>query len=282
FGTADRVDAASFAVQAPARIVGGAARPASTDHQGYRVGADARVPVRRDGRPVREPGMTGEGTGFAVSVALALGIQRASRDGKDGNRSIAAKTGLLLFLVVGSALGLGLIMAPWFLPLFGARIPATGVGLIFLSMVVLAWRQYRLARHETVAAILMAGMIAILMSASLLLLPALEKQKPAPFVAEVIRNHSDPTATVTTCGFGEPSLNFYIGRGPITAIETDALPAWASAPGKGVLVITELKRKGQRCIDDSPAIDTLEIIPGFNYSQGKWVRVHILTRNKAP
>ncbi len=218
----------------------------------------------------------------ALAVATALGIQRASRDGKDGNRSIAAKTGLLLFLVVGSALGLGLIMAPWFLPLFGARIPATGVGLIFLSMVVLAWRQYRLARHETVAAILMAGMIAILMSASLLLLPALEKQKPAPFVAEVIRNHSDPTATVTTCGFGEPSLNFYIGRGPITAIETDALPAWASAPGKGVLVITELKRKGQRCIDDSPAIDTLEIIPGFNYSQGKWVRVHILTRNKAP
>ncbi len=218
----------------------------------------------------------------ALAVATALGIQRASRDGKEGNRSVAAKTGLLLFLVVGSALGLGLIIAPWFLPLFGARIPATGVGLIFLAMVILAWRQYRIARHEAVAAILMAGMIAVLMSASLLLLPALEKHKPAPFIAEVILNRSDSSVPVTTCGFGEPSLNFYIGRSPIMAIETDALPAWAAAPGKGILVITELKRRGQRCLDDSPAIDTLDIIPGFNYSQGKWVRVHILTRDNAP
>ena len=45
---------------------------------------------------------------------------------------------------------------------------------------------------------------------------------------------------------------------------------------------SELKRRDQRCIDDSRTIRTLDIIPGFNYSSGKWVRVHILARNNEP
>lgn len=214
----------------------------------------------------------------ALAIATVMGVQRAIEDGPDGSRTLYARIGLGLFMLVGIVLGLGLVAAPWFLPVFGVRIPATGLGMVFLAMVYLAWRQYRLARHEAVIGILTSGMMAVLASAALFLLPAVESYKLSPLIASLIQARSGPETPVATCGYGEPSLNFYLGRGPITPIEGPDLPTWAKAPGRGILVVTEARLAPVREAMRSPRIQTLDIIPGFNYSQGKRVRVHILAR----
>jgi len=218
----------------------------------------------------------------ALAAATAIAIQRACRERDTGNRTLSARVGLALFLLVGIALGLGLVIAPWCLPVFGVRVPATATGLLFLNMVAGAWHYYRRSRHETVVGILMAGMTLILLSASLFLLPSIERYKLSPMVASVIQDQAAKDTPVATCGFGEPSLNFYLGRGPITPIEEPDLPSWAAEPGKGILVVTEPKLKLHGDSFDVPRIQTLDIIPGFNYSQGHWVRIHILARSETP
>ena len=218
----------------------------------------------------------------ALAIATAIGLQRAIAGRKQGNRSVAARAGLGLFLVVGITLGLGLAIAPWCLPLFGVRIPATGTGLVFLAMVGFAWRYYRRGLHHVVGGILLTGMTVIFLSAGLLLLPAIEHYKLSPQIAALIQARAAPTIPVATCGYGEPSLNFYLDRGPITPIEGPDLPAWAKAPGKGVLVVTESKLAPYGATFDTGRIQILDIIPGFNYSQGKWVKVIILARNDTP
>ena len=218
----------------------------------------------------------------ALAIATALGLQRAIDEGQAGNATIAARLGLGLFLAVGTLLGLGLVCVPWGLPVFGVRIPATGIGLVFLAMVFLAWRHYRRARHGTVAGILTAGMTTVFLCASLFLLPAIERYKLSPMIAGVIQGRAGPDIPVTTCGYGEPSLNFYLDRGPLSPIEGPDLPAWAKAPGKGILVVTQNRLEPHLEAFHTPRIQTLDILPGFNYSQGKQVRIHILARDNQP
>jgi len=217
----------------------------------------------------------------ALAAATAIAIQRACRDRITGNQTLSARIGLTLFLLVGIALGLGLVVAPWCLPVFGVRVPATGTGLLFLAMIALSWHHYRRARHEWAVGILMTGMTIILLSAGLFLLPALERYKLSPMVAALIEDQAAKDTPVTTCGYGEPSLNFYLGR-RLAPIEEPDLPAWAAAPGKGILVVTQTKLDLHKAIIDGPRIQTLDIIPGFNYSQGCWVRIHILARSEKP
>ncbi len=221
----------------------------------------------------------------ALAMAAAWGLAQAARTGRQGNGSVAARIGLGLFLTIGSILGLGLMVAPWVLaniPLFGVRVPATILGGVFLAMTALAWHYYRSALHDRVAGILGAGMLVILASASFFLLPAIERLKLSPKIADVIQHNSAASMPVATCGYGEPSLNFYLGRGPITPIEGPDLARWAGASGKGILVVTESRLFPNIEAFRSARIQTLDIISGFNYSQGKQVRIHILYRNDQP
>lgn len=217
----------------------------------------------------------------ALAIACALAVRQASREGRAGNRTAAARTGAALFLLVGTALGCGLMIAPWCLPVFGIRTVATATGMLFLAMTASAWHYYRRARHETVIGLLVAGMTLVMLSAGLFLLPALERYKLSPMVAAEIVDQIPATTPVATCGYGEPSLNFYLGRGPIAALEGPDLPAWGKAPGPGVLIATEEKLDRFGACLETPRIQILDIIPGFNYSQGKNVRIRILVRSEA-
>jgi len=221
----------------------------------------------------------------ALAMATALGLSQANCTRRQGNDTFAARIGLGFFLTIGSMLGLGLILAPWVMaktPLFGIRVPATVMGVVFLTMTGMTWHYYQKALHQYVAGLLGAGMVVIMVSASLCLLPAIEQLKLSPIIAEVIQQNSAPIIPVATCGYGEPSLNFYLGRGPITPLEGPDLPQWAAAKGEGILVVTEEKLASYFDVFSTPRIETLDIIPGFNYSQGKSVRIHIFSRNESP
>jgi 4-amino-4-deoxy-L-arabinose transferase-like glycosyltransferase/membrane-associated phospholipid phosphatase len=221
----------------------------------------------------------------ALAMAGAWGLAQANRTGLSGNQSVAARIGLGLFLTIGMTLGLGLLMGPWVMaemPLFGIRVPATVLGIVFLAMTGLAWRYYRKACHDRVAGLLGAGMGVVLLSASLFLLPAIESLKLSPKLAAIIQRNSAASVPVATCGYGEPSLNFYLGRSPITSIEGPDLARWAAASGKGILVVTESRLSPSRAAFRTPRIRTVGILNGFNYSQGKKVRIHIFYRNDLP
>ncbi len=221
----------------------------------------------------------------ALAIATALGLEQAIQSRRAGNQTLAARIGLGLFLIIGSVLGVGLIATPWVMataPLYGIRVPATVLGLVFLALTSLAWHHYRNARHGYVASLLGAGMILILTSASLFLLPAIERLKLSPQIAKIIQQNSDTTTPVATCGYGEPSLNFYLGRGPIASIEGSELPKWATAAGEGVLVVTEDRLRLNSDAFRSVRIKTLYVIAGFNYSQSKKTKIHIIYRSDIP
>ena len=215
----------------------------------------------------------------ALAIASAAGVLQAARGGRAGNKTLAARIGFGAFLLAGATLGLGLSVAPWFVPVFGVRVPATGVGLLFLAMTYGGAHWYRRGRHEAVAGVLACGMVLMLLAASLFLLPALERYKISPRVAAAIVRNVPAGTPVATCGYGEPTLNFYLGWGPIRSLDDADLDRWATSPGRGILVITDSKWHGGPETLARAGIRTIAMCDGFNYSQGKWVRILVLLKD---
>lgn len=219
----------------------------------------------------------------ALAIGAAVGIARARKEGPAPHLVPLAWLGLVLFVAVGLALGLTLILAPWFLPLFGLRVAATGMGMLFLAMTAVGARQFVKGRHDNVLAALITGMTLILLSAALFLLPAVENFKISPRLADRIAALSDAGAPVSTCGYGEPSLNFYLNRGVIESLDESQLADWARRPGPGVLVITPSKLKPVAGTFQGERFQRLGNIGGFNYSQGRWMTVVVFARdNRVP
>ncbi len=217
----------------------------------------------------------------ALSLLAALGVLRL-RGTPAASAAPLARTGRWVFAVTGTLLGGGLIVAPWFLPVFGIRVPAVSAGATLLGMTWLATRHHARGRHLATIATLLAGMSVTLLTVALCLLPALEPVKLAPRLATVINERTDPGVPVSTCGFGEPTLTFYLHRGPVETLDESALPGWARRPGPGILVVTEPKLQRQWESMRPAPVRVLEVVRGFNYSQGKWVKVCIMSREGQP
>jgi 4-amino-4-deoxy-L-arabinose transferase-like glycosyltransferase/membrane-associated phospholipid phosphatase len=237
----------------------------------------------------------------ALAILSAMGALAATREGRQGNRTPAARIGFGLFSVAGVTLGLGLAVAPWCVPLGGARIPAVALGLLFLTLTGAAIHWYRRGRHAVVIGILALGTALILLSAGARVLPALERFKISPRVAACINRQVPPPTPVVTCGYTEPSLTFYLGndladaaalpraglspragarRPPIRSLDESDLAAWIAEPGAGVLVITGAKLKKYAATPPwSARLHSIAEFKGFNYSQGRWVTVIILRKD---
>ncbi len=215
----------------------------------------------------------------ALALLSALGTLAAMREGRSGNRTLAARTGLGLFILAGLLLGSALVIAPWFIPLSGARVPAVSLGLVFLGMTGAATYWYQRGRHGVVVGVLAWGMALVFLTASLRLLPALEPFKISPRIAACVTRQVPAQTPVATCGYGEPSLTFYLGHGPVTSLEEGELGDWVTRSGHRVLIITEasLARHPELLAPDK-GLQVIGEVSGFNYSQGKWRKVIILRK----
>ncbi len=214
----------------------------------------------------------------ALAVGGAVGAHRAKGTGGRRPRGAAARTGLTLFCLAGFSLGAALTLVPWFLPVFGLRVPATGLGLLFLAMTFVGARQFRRGRHEATVMSLAAGMLLVLLTAAFFLLPAIESYKIAPRLAAFITSATGPQVPVSTCGFGEPSLTFYLNRGIVESVDESGLAEWVRRRTPGVLAINRTKLKKNRHLFRRDNLQVLGRIHGFNYSQGKWVTVVLMER----
>lgn len=217
----------------------------------------------------------------ALAIAAAWGMGRGSRREPGHRLGPAGWTGLILFCTAGLSLGLALAVVPWFLPVFGLRVPAGMVGLLFLGMTVVGARQFLRGRHDSVLSTLSMGMAMILVTSALVLLPAIESYKIAPRLAARIAATTSPGAPVSTCGFGEPSLTFYLNRGVVESLDENRLREWSRRTSPGVLVISKQKCRRHRNLFRLDTMHNRGKLRGFNYSQGKWVTVVVIERRGA-
>ena len=220
----------------------------------------------------------------ALALLSALGVARARAGAPAGQgaRVPAVIAGRWVFGLAGFALGGGLVVAPWFLPVGGARVPAVSAGAVLLTMTWLALRHHGRGHHVAATITVLAGMNLFMLTAACGVLPALEPFKISPRVADAIQTLTPADAPVATCGYGEASLNFYLDRGPIETLDQSALADWTQRPGRGVLVVAEAKAAGLLSARAGNRIRILAQTRGFNYSQGKWIKVLVMKREEMP
>ncbi|MBI5434078.1 MAG: glycosyltransferase family 39 protein [Planctomycetes bacterium] len=119
------------------------------------------------------------------------------------------------------------------------RVGAGGLAVLALATAGFALARFRRGEHYAAAGVLAAGSFA---SASVLVLGVLrpiDARKPVPPLAAELRAAVEPGVRLATYDFDEPSLLFYVGRGPIKKLsESASARAWLLAHRPVVLVTT--------------------------------------------
>lgn len=212
-----------------------------------------------------------------LAVAVADGHAAWWRWGRRIQAGLLLLAGLALLAAPTVAAALqaaGALRAP--LPLAPLAAPALAAGLAFLALHRFTASRPRFAGGAAL------GMIAVTVALTANLW-RLEPYKPAAAVAAQIRARVPPGTPISTCGFDEPSLYFYLGpeRGPITTLHgAGDLRRWCGGSGPALLVATA------RYYDEAGGADLPASVllrqPGYNYSNGKALEIVVLLRTDPP
>ena len=208
-------------------------------------------------------------------AAVAVGATIARAGEREGTRAGAAGLALFAPVAAGEAILLGAAAARLPAPLPGLAAALALLVAATASAAILRWRA-RDVRGS--AAILAAGMAAGALLTAALVLPALERFKPAPRIARAIRAATPAQARVATLAFPEPSLDFYLDRPPIERLGgSPDVARWAARPGPGVLVAT---REALLAVPElrSLPLSLLTTASGFDYVKGRRVDLYALAR----
>ncbi len=186
--------------------------------------------------------------------------------------------GVWFFGPVAGGATVAFLVAPFWLHAPGALTPFWAAAGVLVVLSVVAIRQQLQERPQASAITLLVGMLVLLVPLMLGALPALEKLKIAPALAEAVRQKTAPAVPVVTFKFGEPSLNFYLGR-PIEPLENEeAVAAWARQPQAGVLIIPQNVLAGIEQRRGPLGLREIAAQKGLNYSKGKVLQVVALSR----
>lgn len=208
-----------------------------------------------------------------------------------GGVIVAAKSGVLtakdrdwlrggvwFFGPIAGGLGLGLIVGPWFMPIPGLRAGGAAAGTVVLSMAALAIRRHLEDQPQKSALILIVGMIVLQVPLQIGVLPALERIKISPALARAVNAHTSRDVPVAVYKYGEPTLNFYLGRQIQYLSDPEGVLAWAAQTAPGVLIIPRDRLDQIRGQSSDLPVKELAAIEGFNYSKGKKLEVLVLSR----
>ncbi len=214
---------------------------------------------------------------WPVAVLLAVAVADGHAAWWRWGRRVQA--GLLLLVAValitapgfaGALQAAGMLQAP--LPLALLAAPALAAGLAFLAVYAFTCSRARFAGG---AALGMAA-VAVALAANVW---RLEPYKPAAVVAAQIRDRVPAGTPISTCGFDEPSLYFYLGpeRGPIATLHgAGDLRTWSEGNGPAVLVATA--RYYDEAGGSALPVAVLLRQQGYNYTKGKALEVVVLGR----
>lgn len=181
-----------------------------------------------------------------------------------------------LFVPVGLIAGLVLIAFSFFMfkirmffpEIYSLFVPACLCGIILLFMTFLAARYSIKGRIAAVCPTVLAGIILFQLLYMKGVQPVFERLKITPSIAGEI-NKFAPDAAVATYKFGEPSLNFYIGKNIKELSNQDDAVEWLKQKNTAVLIIPENEYvKIERLCGDLPVM-LVSSREGLNFSKGK-------------
>jgi 4-amino-4-deoxy-L-arabinose transferase-like glycosyltransferase len=217
--------------------------------------------------------------GLALAVAATL---EAHASGRLAERDrIWLRRGQWLLGVPGFAIGAALLAVPRLLSAPELRLPCFAAGLATLGTTLLALRHHRAGRMQASCAVLGLGTLLLGLVLLLGILPAAERLKVSPAIAAAIRSRTPAGVPVASYRYAEPSLLFYLGRGPVRELaDAGEAARWLREPGPGVLVLPseELARLAREA-GRLPAVP-LANRRGYNYSKGKWVDLVAVRRGR--
>jgi 4-amino-4-deoxy-L-arabinose transferase-like glycosyltransferase len=216
------------------------------------------------------------------AMALAVGgTLAAASQGKlaDIDRNWL-RGGIYFFGPVAGGVVIGFFVAPLWLHLPRAIVPFWTSAAILLAMSVLAMRQQLQNRPQASAVTLLLGMAALLPPVTLGVMPAIERIKISPALAQAIKQQTATELPVATFGYDEPTLYFYVGRQVESLAGEEAVIQWAKRPQPGVLIITttalaEIERRGGPL-----GLTEIASEVGLNFAKGKKLEVAALLRRK--
>jgi 4-amino-4-deoxy-L-arabinose transferase-like glycosyltransferase len=180
---------------------------------------------------------------------------------------------------VAVGLVVALLVAPVWLNLSPWAFVSFGTTAVILAIVsVLAMRQQLQNRPQASAITLLAGMGVLLLPTMPGVMPALEAVKVSPALARAVQQRTAPEVPVATFGYGEPTLNFYLGRQIEPLADPEAVAQWAGQPRLGVLIIPKEALAEVERRHGSLGLTEIASKQGLNYSKGKTVEVAALLR----
>jgi 4-amino-4-deoxy-L-arabinose transferase-like glycosyltransferase/membrane-associated phospholipid phosphatase len=216
---------------------------------------------------------------LALAVALALTAQ------VDARHRQLLRIGAWILLACGLLVAVALALLPWLRALpadaFGERAgkslgplqrldgltaPLLAIAAAFAALAVAGSRQLIRGRAPAAAMAMATGMVAVVFAAGLAM-PAIERWKPSKPMALAIRAATPSDEPVRVLDYDEPSLHYYLDRGPIAIVDGVAgARAWAAEPGTGVLVLT------REALAEAGDLGAREIASasGINLANGRW------------
>jgi 4-amino-4-deoxy-L-arabinose transferase-like glycosyltransferase len=152
--------------------------------------------------------------------------------------------GIYFFGPMAGVAVVGFFVAPLWLHLPGALAPFWTTAALLLAISVLAMRQQLQNRPQASAITLLLGLAVLAVPVLWGVIPLFENAKVSPTLAQAITRQTAPDVPVATFGYGEPSMNFYVGRPIETLFSEQAIVEWAQQPQPGVLIIPEAALAG--------------------------------------
>jgi 4-amino-4-deoxy-L-arabinose transferase-like glycosyltransferase/membrane-associated phospholipid phosphatase len=213
-----------------------------------------------------------------LALAVAAVVDAAQKGRLAASDSVWLRRGLWLFVPIGAALALVLMVGPWFVPLSGARGACFSLGLLLAVMTFLGSREHLARRYRSAASVLVLGMLLFQIVLATFLLPRLERFKVSPVIAGVITSRTEPTVPVAAYKFDEPSLIFYLDRKLNVLGREEDVAAWARETGPGALVIPREILRNIETQNGRLGLEEIGSAGGYNYTKGRWVNLVALKR----
>lgn len=223
-------------------------------------------------------------------LALIVGATIASWDG--GRCTRADRRWMLHMAWPLTALGLlggaAAIAAPWLLHLDNLRMPGAILGALLIEMAILGVREHLRRGPIGSAQVLLVSSAVLTLAAAVAVAPAVEEYKIVPDFARRVAALVPAGEPIASYGFGEASLNFYLGRN-IEVFPDKTPPAevlsWLNAANRGALIVTDKRLEMLKLLQDVDSPLNTRIIAtsseGLNPAKMKPLRLLAL-RRQAP
>lgn len=213
---------------------------------------------------------------FAMCIGAAI---VASQENTLSEKDIIwLRRGNWFFISIAACGILAFTIGVWFIPFKGLQWPAFASGIVLLIMSVIAIKNQLNNRFSSNAIVLLAGMIAFHVPLIFGIFPAIEEIKLSPKAAKVVNENTSRETPVVTYRFGEPTLNFYIGRHIEPLPSEQDVRDWSIQQGPGVLIIPDKYFSATEEKYGKLNLNLLATVDGFNYSKGDILKLLILKK----